>query len=180
MPGGASHEGPCEGDPMFRTLVSLAAVVTVLSGTTAVSADGTFKSALHDYRVVTVVDGLVQPWSIAFLPGGDMLITERPGRLRIVRQGKLLPQPVEGVPQVLHSGQGGLLEVMPHPNFATNRLLYITFAKPGADASLSRTALIRGRFENDRLTNVEQLFEAVSKGRGHYSGKIAFDKNGFL
>src|SRR5688572_32379016 len=148
MPGGASHEGPCEGDPMFRTLVSLAAVVTVLSGTTAVSADGTFKSALHDYRVVTVVDGLVQPWSIAFLPGGDMLITERPGRLRIVRQGKLLPQAVEGVPKVFQSSQGGLLEVMPHPNFASNRLLYLTYSKPGATDAQATTALIRGRFEN--------------------------------
>ena len=165
---------------MFRTLVSLAAIITVLSGTKAVTADGTFKSTLHDYRVVTVVDGLVQPWSIAFLPSGDMLITERPGRLRIVRQGKLLPQPVEGVPKVFVSSQGGLLEVMLHPNFASNRLVYLSYSKPGADDSQSRTALIRGRFENDRLTGVEEIFEAVSSGRNHFSGKIAFDKNGFL
>ena len=85
----------------------------------------------------TVVDALVQPWSIAFLPGGDMLITERPGRLRIVRKGKLLPQPVDGVPPVFHSSQGGLLEVMPHPNFAANRLLYLSYSKPGADDSQS-------------------------------------------
>jgi glucose/arabinose dehydrogenase len=129
---------------------------------------------------VTVVDGLIQPWSIAFLPGGDALITERPGRLRILRQGKLLPQAVEGIPTVFHSGQGGLLEVMPHPNFASNRLLYISYSKPGATDSDSRTALIRGRFENDRLTQVQEIFDAVSKGRGHYSGKIAFDKNGYL
>ena len=145
-----------------------------------VSGQTTLKSALHDYRVVTVVDALIQPWSIAFLPGGDALITERPGRLRILRQGKLLPQPVEGVPKVFHSGQGGLLEVMPHPNFASNRLLYISYSKPGATDADSRTALIRGRFENDRLTQVEEIFDAVSKGRNHYSGKIAFDKNGFL
>jgi glucose/arabinose dehydrogenase len=155
-------------------------MVTVLSGTTAVSADATFKSALHDYRVVTVVDGLVQPWSIAFLPNGDMLITERPGRLRIVRQGKLLPQPVEGVPKVFVSSQGGLLEVMLHPNFASNRLVYLSYSKPGADDSQSTTALIRGRFENDRLTGVEEIFEAVARGRNHFSGKIAFDRNGFL
>jgi glucose/arabinose dehydrogenase len=138
------------------------------------------RSAFHDYRVVTVVDALVQPWSIAFLPGGDALITERPGRLRILRQGTLLPQPVAGVPAVFHSGQGGLLEVMPHPNFATNRLLYLSYSKPGATDNESRTALIRGRFENDRLTQVEEIFDAVSKGRGHYSGKIAFDRNGYL
>jgi glucose/arabinose dehydrogenase len=138
------------------------------------------KSTVHDYKVVTVVDALIQPWGIAFLPGGEVLITERPGRLRIVRQGKLLPQPVDGVPKVFHSSQGGLLEVMPHPNFASNRLLYITYSKPGNTDQESRTALIRGRFENDRLTQVQELFDAVASGRNHYSGKIAFDKNGYL
>jgi glucose/arabinose dehydrogenase len=122
----------------------------------------------------------VQPWSITFLPGGDTLITERPGRLRIVRNGKLVPQPVEGIPKALHSGQGGLLEVIPHPNFASNRMLYLTYSKPNADGTTATTALVRGRFENDRLTGVQQLFESVSQGRGHFGGKIAFDKNGFL
>jgi glucose/arabinose dehydrogenase len=126
--------------------------------------------------VVTFAEGLVQPWSIAFLPGGDALLTERPGRLRIVRQGRLLPNAVEGVPQVFYQGQGGLLEVAPHPNFATNRMLYLTYSKPQGE-KLSTTALVRGRFENDRLTDVQQLFESVSKGRGHYGSKIAFDKN---
>jgi aldose sugar dehydrogenase len=165
---------------MRRTYLSLAAVALAASMTTVVYGQGTLKSSLHDYRVVTVVDALVQPWSIAFIPGGDMLITERPGRLRIVRQGKLLPNPVEGIPKVFHSGQGGLLEVMPHPNFASNRLLYISYSKPGATDAESRTALIRGRFENDRLVQVQEIFDAVSRGRNHYSGKIAFDKNGFL
>jgi glucose/arabinose dehydrogenase len=146
------------------------------------------RSALHDYRVVTYVDGLVQPWSIAFLPGGDVLITERPGRLRIVRNGKLLPNAVEGVPPVVYQGQGGLLEVAPHPDFATNRLLYITYSKQVGDAppaaskepTPATTALIRARFENDRLTNVQQLFQSVSKGRGHFGGKIAFDGKGHV
>ena len=165
---------------MRRTRISLAALIIAASVSVVVYGQTAARSALHDYRVVTVVDALVQPWSIAFLPGGDTLITERPGRLRIVRQGKLLPQPVEGIPKVFHSGQGGLLEVMPHPNFASNRLLYISYSKPGATDQDSRTALIRGRFENDRLTQVQEIFDAISKGRGHYSGKIAFDKNGFL
>ena len=165
---------------MRRTRIGIVALGIAALISVVVSAQTSSKSSLHDYRVVTVVDGLIQPWSIAFLPGGDALITERPGRLRILRQGKLLPQAVEGVPKVFHSGQGGLLEVMPHPNFASNRLLYISYSKPGATDSDSRTALIRGRFENDRLTQVQEIFDAVSKGRGHYSGKIAFDKNGYL
>jgi glucose/arabinose dehydrogenase len=113
------------------------------------------RSALHDYRVVTVADGLENPWSIAFLPGGDMLVTERPGRLRIVRNGTLLPAPVEGVPRVRAGGQGGLLDVVPHPAFATNRLVYISYSKPNENDSQGTTAVIRARFENDRLTNVE-------------------------
>jgi glucose/arabinose dehydrogenase len=165
---------------MFRAVLSVPALFLAVSGATAVSGDTIFRSALHDYRIVTVVDGLVQPWSIAFLPDGDVLITERPGRLRVMRQGKLLPEPVEGVPKVFHSSQGGLLEIMPHPNFAANRLVYLTFSKPGATDSQATTTLIRGRFEGTRLTNVEQLFEAVAQGRNHFSGKIAFDRSGYL
>jgi glucose/arabinose dehydrogenase len=172
---------------MARTYLSVLTTAVVLSAGTWVLGESqpaspgqVHRSAFHDYRVVTVSDALVQPWGIGFLPGGDILVTERPGRLRIIRQGKLVDQPVEGVPAVHHVGQGGLLEVMPHPNFASNRLLYLTYSKPGAAEDQSTTALIRGRFENDRLTNVEELFTSVSRGRGHYGGKIAFDKNGFL
>jgi glucose/arabinose dehydrogenase len=163
---------------MVRSLLSLVVIAGLLPA--VVSAQAPLKSALHDYRVVTVVDALVQPWSIAFLPGGDALITERPGRLRILRAGKLLPQPVEGVPAVVHSSQGGLLEVATHPDFASNRMLYLTFSKPSADGNEATTALVRGRYEDGRLTNVQQLFESISKGRGHFGGKIAFDRNGFL
>ena len=165
---------------MRRMLFPLAALVAAVSLNVVLSAQATNRSTLHDYKVVTVADQLIQPWSIAFLPGGDMLITERPGRLRIVRNGKLLPQPVDGIPKVFHSSQGGLLEVMPHPNFAANRLLYISYSKPGATDAEARTALIRGRFENDRLTNVTELFQAVASGRNHFSGKIAFDGKGYL
>lgn len=170
---------------MSRAIVCVLAVAAVAlfgarsSGSASAQADRVSRSAQHDYRVVTVVDGLVQPWSIAFLPGGDMLVTERVGRLRIVRNGTLLPQAVEGVPEVFAQGQGGLLEVAPHPDFASNRLLYISYSKPLPDKQ-STTALIRGRLENDRLTGVEELFESVSRGRGHYGGKIAFDGKGHV
>ena len=171
---------------MARIALSAVVAGVALLGV-QLSGQSTFRSAHHDYRVVSFVDGLVQPWSIAFLPGGDALITERPGRLRIVRNGKLLPNAVEGLPTVLHSRQGGLLEVAPHPNFATNRLLYISYSKqigelpPGSkDPVPATTALIRGKLENDRLTDVQQLFQSVSKGAGHFGGKIAFDKNGFV
>ena len=120
---------------------------------------------------MTVADGLVNPWSMAWLPGGDMLITERPGRLRIVRHGTLLPDPVAGVPEVFARGQGGLFDVLPHPDFASNRLLYLSYARPKGEGST--TAVIRGRFENDRLTDIEEIFEATTVGRGHYGGRLA-------
>lgn len=140
------------------------------------------RTALHDYRVVTVAEGLENPWSMAWLPGGDMLVTERPGRLRIVRNGALLPTPVEGLPPIRTGGQGGLLEVVPHPNFAANRLVYISYAKPSADGQQAATAVARARFENDRLNDLQEIFvaEVWSQGRGHHGSRLAFDRNGFL
>ena len=104
------------------------ALVSVLLAGPAIGQAQVYTSALQNYRVDTVASGLVNPWSMAFLPGGDMLVTERPGRLRIVRGGKLLAEPVAGVPQVVALGQGGLFDVVLHPNFASNRLIYLSFS----------------------------------------------------
>ena len=138
------------------------------------------RTAFHDYRVVPVADGFVVPWSIAFLPDGDMLVTERGGRLRIVRDGMLLPDPVPGIPEVVARGQGGLLEVLPHPDFATNRLIYISYSKATGNSPGGTTSVIRGTFENDRFTMTDEIFEAVSEGNGHYGCKLAFDEDGYL
>jgi len=137
------------------------------------------RTALHDYRVVTVADGFEVPWSMTWLPNGDMLVTERPGRLRIVRDGRLLPDPVAGVPEVYDNGQGGLLEVAAHPDFASNRMIYLSYSKPQGGRA-STTAVVRARFENDRLTDVEEIFEAQAAGNGHYGGRIVFDGEGHL
>jgi glucose/arabinose dehydrogenase len=156
---------------------------TALGAFAAVPATGqspVLRSAHHDYRVVTVVEGLERPWSIAFLPGGDMLVTERPGRLRLVRQGTLLAEPVAGVPAVHAQGQGGLLDVVPHPGFASNRLIYLSYSKPFPDGQGATTVVVRGRFENDRLTGLQELFVADSRGAGHYGSRLAFDRNGML
>lgn len=140
------------------------------------------RTALHDFRVVTVADGLVVPWGMAFVPGGDILVTERPGRLRIIRDGRLLPDPVPGVPAVRAEGQGGLLDVALHPDFANNRLVYLSYSKPNADGTQSTTAVGRGRLENDRLNGFEDIFvaEKWSQGRGHYGSRLAFDGKGYL
>lgn len=165
---------------MNRTLSAFASAGFLLAAAAPLAAQTQVTPSVHhDFRVVEVVQGLAVPWSMAFLPGGDMLVTERSGRLRIVRAGRLLPDPVPGLPQVHARGQGGLLDVVPHPDFASNRLLYISYSKPlGGDEST--TAIIRGRFENDRLTAVEEIFEADSRGRGHYGSRIAFDADGYM
>ena len=165
---------------MLRPLILPATLV--LSATSAVAQTPqpqVQRSVHYDLRVVTVAEGLINPWSIAFLPGGDMLVTERPGRLRIVRNGTLLPNPVEGVPAVFARGQGGLLDVVPHPQFSTNRLIYISYSKPYPDSGAT-TAVARARFENDRLTDVKDIFVAQSRGAGHYGCRLAFDRNGML
>ena len=170
---------------MIRTLSKVAVTGLVVAGvafgvlgTHVSSQTSMVRSAFHDFHVVPVAENLVNPWSIAFLPDGDILITERPGRLRIVRNGSLLPDPVAGVPEVFAEGQGGLLDVRPHPDFAANRLLYLSYAGPNGGEST--TVVARGRFENDRLDNVEEIFVAQSQGRGHYGSRLAFHPNGFL
>ena len=137
---------------MVRTTsASLFTAVLLAVAAPACSQSDIMRTAFHDYRVVTVADGLVVPWSIAFLPDGDMLVTERPGRLRIIRGGVLLPDPVPGIPEVVARGQGGLLEVLPHPDFASNRLIYISYSKatgnsPGGTTAAALAVMERGGF----------------------------------
>ena len=156
--------------------------------------DAVIQTAYHDFRVKPVVAGLVHPFSMVFTPEGDLLVTERPGRLRIVRDGVLLSDPVAGLPDVLALGRGakpmdgreqaGMRDVILHPNFASNRLLYLSYTKPGAD-SLGNISVARGRFENDRLSDVEEIFHADAFGDGsdrssQWGGRLAFDHEGYL
>lgn len=140
----------------------------------------TYKSDEHSFRVVKVVQGLEQPWSLAFLPDGRMLVTEKAGRLRLVRQGKLEAQPIAGVPQVTAHGQGGLHDVVLHPQFQKNQLVYLSYAARGDDGV--GTELARGRLVGERLEDVQVLFRQNPKGRTgqHFGGRIVFDRAGFL
>lgn len=139
-----------------------------------------FESEKHAYRVVTVTGGLEYPWGLAFLPDGDLLVTERPGRLRRVSGGRLLPEPITGVPEVFARGQGGLLDVALHPQFAENRLVYLSYSRPGPQGAT--TAVIRGRLEGQALAGVEDVIETQAWGRVpvHFGSRLAFDRAGFL
>jgi glucose/arabinose dehydrogenase len=167
---------------MRHILAAAAAFVVAAPLAQPVAAQGTvYKSTVHDYRVVPVASGFVNPWGMAFLPGGDILVTERPGRLRIVRGGQLLPTPVDGVPAVVARGQGGLLDIVLHPQFATNRYLYLSFSKPVGENNAATTAVIRAKFENDKLTDVKEVFLAETRGApGHFGSRLAFGPDGML
>lgn len=141
----------------------------------------TFETAVQRIRVSAIATGLANPWSLAFLPGGDMLVTERPGRLRIVRNGVLATEPIAGVPAVRSTALGGLLEVALHPRFAENQFVYLTYTKPG-EQNLTTTALARGRFNGSALVDVREIFVANtwSASATNFGGRIAFDKQGLL
>jgi len=168
--------------PLPLRVAGLAAGALLVSCTfSPVSAQApVYRSAHHEYRVTTLVEGLEHPWGLAFLPGGEMLVTERAGRLRVVRDGVLDPTPVAGVPAVWASGQGGLLDVALHPDYATNRLVYLSFSKPGPNGAT--TAVARGRFEGNRLADVQEIFVAdawTTRGQ-HFGSRMVFDRNGYL
>jgi len=128
----------------------------------------------------TVVEGLERPWSLAFLPDGRMLVTEQPGRLRIIEGGVLRAAPVTGLPAVHAEGQGGLLEVLPAPDFADSAWLYLSYAHRGDGGSTTRLA--RGRLVDGALRDLEVLFSALPERATsvHYGGRMAWLPDGSL
>ena len=150
----------------------------VLAPTLAAAQD--IRSEEHAFRVVKLVQGLENPWSVAFLPDGRMLITERPGRLRVVSGGKLEPQPIAGVPEVVAQGQGGLFDIVLHPRFSENSLVYFSYNGRGPGGS--GTELARAKLAGPRLENVQVLFRQDPKGRSglHFGGRIVFDRAGYV
>jgi len=139
-----------------------------------------YDSERERFRVNTLVRGLEHPWSLAFLPGGDMLITERPGRLLRVNGETLQTSTVRGLPAITPIGQGGLLDVVPHPGFASNRLVYFSFV--GADGDGVGTEVARARLAGEALENVEVIFRALPKSSGgrHFGSRLQFDADGYL
>jgi glucose/arabinose dehydrogenase len=131
-------------------------------------------------KTETLAEGLVNPWSIAFLPDGSMLVTERPGRLRVIRNGALVAEPVAGVPDVLSWNQGGLFDVLPHPDFANNGVLYLSYAHGTRAANATRIA--RATFDGAALADLTVVYDAVpEKDTGHhYGARMAWGADGKL
>ena len=132
----------------------------------------------HKIRVSVVTRGLSHPWAIAFLPEGGMLITERPGRLRVVRDDVLDPHAISGVPQVRTDGNGGLMDVALHPQFSENGLVYLTYTKP-VENGWGAPALAVGRLEAGALSDVRDLVVTEAfEGNSGLNGRVAFGRDG--
>jgi glucose/arabinose dehydrogenase len=136
--------------------------------------------AVAGIRLVTVAEGLERPWSLAFLPDAAMLVTERPGRLRLVRDGQIDPRAIEGVPPVHAAGQGGLLDVALHPGFARNRTLFLSYAH--GDSSANRTRLARAVLDGHALRDLRVIFEnnRDKPANAHFGSRILFLPDGTL
>jgi glucose/arabinose dehydrogenase len=146
------------------------------------------QSEQHVFKIETVADGLRDPWSLAWLPDGRMLITEKPGTLRIVENGMLLKAPVKGTPEVHSGGQGGMLEVATHPDYASNGWIYLAFSHPAENArgeKVSMTKLVRGKIRDGAWVDEQAIWTAPLEtyrraGGVHYGCRISFDGKGYL
>lgn len=154
-------------------------VFVVMFGVFPLTAFQPIASSLS-FKTVTLVDGLEHPWGMAFLPDGRMLITERPGRLRLVENGVLNSEPVEGLPNIASYGQGGLLDVALHPEYEKNHWVYLSYVAAGRGGF--GTEVGRGRLQGDRLVDWQTLFRLQSKsGTGrHFGSRLVFDPAGDL
>lgn len=165
---------------MFQGLKIAILTTAVVATSACVAAPDLYHSDKADFRLETVASGLDHPWSLAFLPDGSVLVTERAGRLRLIRNGELQPQPIEGLPDLVVADEGGLLEVVLHPDFATNQLLFLSYAHETPDGKTTR--VIRARFDGQRLTDSQLIFEALprSDSSRHFAGRMVFDLDGNL
>jgi glucose/arabinose dehydrogenase len=130
------------------------------------------------YKVAEIAKGLDHPWSMAFLPDGSMLVTERVGRLRLIKAGSLQPQPISGVPSVHTGSQAGLFDIVLHPDFARNNIVYLTYA--AGTSAANGTQVARARFDGTSLMDLRVIFTAMPlKGTdNHYGGRMAFLPDG--
>ena len=163
---------------VIAALIAAAPFVVLAQG--AAPRSPTPRSSPGIVRAETVARGLEHPWALALLADGRMLVTERPGRVRIVARDGTLSKPLGGVPRVVARGQGGLLDVVLDPNFADNRLVYLSYAEPGEGGA--GTAVARGRLGDDALEEVRVIYRQQPKvdGAAHFGSRLVFARDGTL
>jgi glucose/arabinose dehydrogenase len=165
-----------------RSMILIAALALASARSLAAEPEApVFSTEAGDFRLVTVAEGLEHPWSLAFLPDGRALVTERPGRLRILGTDGQLSAPVDGVPEVHAINQGGLLDVAVDPDFADTRWIYLSYAEPLGEKT-NGTTVARARLRESALREIEVIFRqvpAVESG-GHFGGRLVFARDGRL
>ncbi len=166
---------------MNRAITVLAAAVLAMTSACGIAAQ-TYRSEHYPLRVVTVADGLHYPWGLAFLPDGRMIVTERPGRIRIVAQDGRLSPPLAGAPKVYASGQGGMLDIALDPNFQASGLVFISYAEPGPGGAGTAVARAKLDLAGNRLTDFAVIFRQVPKTGGgrHFGSRLVFGRDGRL
>ncbi len=176
MPYGPAHSS----QPMNIRFLSI--LISFASSCVLCDAADVIASEKVRFKTEVVADGLETPWGIVKLPDGRFLVTERPGRLRVIADGKLLPEPVAGIPAVRARGQGGLLDIILHPHYETNGFIYLAFSDPQDDKA--HTKIVRGRLEGNTFTDQKTIFEAprdqYTSGGNHFGCRMQFDKDGYL
>jgi aldose sugar dehydrogenase len=177
----ADSTGNGGGKIAMKFWMRLAPVILLASAAAAAVLQGpVFETNAQKIRVVTIAEGLSNPWGLEFLPNGNILVTERSGRLRLISDGILQPQPIAGVPAVRYRNHGGLLDVELHPKFAENNLVYLTYSKPGEKGAT--TGLFRARFDGRQLADGKDIFvaDAWTTSDVNFGSRMTFDRDGLL
>jgi aldose sugar dehydrogenase len=166
--------------PVIRPLLAAALSLAALDCAASAQDNRTYQTSAGQLRLTTVARGLEHPWGMAFLPDGRILVTERPGRMRIVERDGRVSTPLEGVPEVHAQGQGGLLDVALDPAFEENRRIYFSYAEPGSSGA--GTAVARARLGDGRLEDMSVIFRQRPKvdASHHFGSRLVFGREGNL
>ena len=177
----AAYNAETQETVILRTATALVAgVLLMFASMTVVAQERTVESKDGSIKVETIADGLDEPWGMAFLPDGRLLVTEKGGTLRIVAKDGTISDPVKGVPKVIASGQGGLLDVALDPEFGTNNLVYLSYSE-GGDGGVG-TAVARGKLNDAAIEDTKIIFRMTPKVQGpnHFGSRLVFAPDGKL
>ena len=170
----------------MRSWMMIAIIISLLACSTKSPIDETpvtgtiITSEKQKFTMDTLTSSLESAWGIAFLPDGRILVNEKKGEIRIIKDGKLLPEKISGVPTVYTNGQAGLMDIQLHPDYASNGWIYLTYAKPGTGGG--GTVVARAKLQGNTLTNLQELFTALplTSSGAHFGSRIVFDGKGYI
>jgi glucose/arabinose dehydrogenase len=164
-----------------KALVSAILLSLGAYGMTLPAADSVSAQGLPDYTTITVSDDVQMPWGMVWLPDGDMLVTDRNGTIVRIRNGDA-GEPLAGLPEIHVNGQGGLLDIALHPDYANTGWIYISYSSPEGAGEGSHTAIMRAKLEGNALVQQEVIYKGegnTTRGQ-HYGGRISFDNDGYM